>query len=67
MGNREEHGLAEPAYVVLVRGAEERVVYDGGLKDCEAWLALNGDKPSIEEGHFELREGIPPAEPTTGR
>ncbi len=57
---REERGLAEPAHVVLVRGGEGLVVYHGGLEDCEAWLALNGDKPSSGDGHFELREGPPP-------
>jgi|YNPBryunderm2012_1023409.scaffolds.fasta_scaffold12789_3 hypothetical protein len=55
-----EGGLTEPAHVVLVRGGQQLVVYQGGVEDCEAWLALNGDKVSTGEGHFEMRNGPPP-------
>lgn len=61
MMDRGDRQTADPAYVVLVRGIEEVVVYEGGLGDCQAWLALNGDKPIDGEGHFELREGLAPA------
>ncbi len=57
---KHQRGLPDPAHVILVRGGKESVVYRGGLEDCEAWLALNGDKVSTGEGHFELREGPPP-------
>lgn len=63
---RQPRELGEPAYVLLVRGSEELFVYHGELKDCLAWLALNGDKPTYGEGHFELRDGPPPGEPATG-
>lgn len=51
------HSETEEAHVVLVRGRGERLVYVGGLRDCEAWLALNADKLLEGNGHFELREG----------
>lgn len=54
---------AEPACVVLVKGTDELVVFAGELPDCQAWLALNGDKPADSDGHFELREGADRALP----
>jgi len=49
--------------VVLVKGTEQLVVFAGELPDCQAWLALNGDKPADSDGHFELREGADRALP----
>lgn len=63
---RHHWNSSEPAHVLLVRGSKELVVYHGEFRDCAAWLALNGDKPTTGEGHFELRDGPPPGEPTPG-
>jgi len=61
MRSRQAPGEGDQAHVVLVRGLEEHLVYDGSRSDCEAWLALNADKPGGGEGHFELRDGPPPS------
>lgn len=61
-----DHPMVQEASVVLVKGNEEQVVYRGGWRDCEAWLALNGDKPSSGEGHFEIREELLAAERRQG-
>jgi hypothetical protein len=56
----------EQAHVVLVRGRAEKLVYSGDLPDCEAWLALNGDKLLEGDAHFELRDGRPVSLPRAG-
>ncbi len=61
---RRRSAAAEAACVVLVKGAEELVVFARELPDCQAWLALNGDKPAALDGHFELGEGVAPPRAT---